>query len=158
MTQGAYARAYLKIPVWDAGDISAQVRRLAADRLQTLAEMERWKGEVSASVARSFSAWRQAIDQLAGMREERSPAFDRARTEAAFRAGALSQTEQEQEKLRARERELVLIEMNLLCYETEADLLEAIQANRGDLRAGLPMPSVVAASTPIPKDAPKDKP
>lgn len=141
MTRGLYARAYLKIPVWDAGDISAQVRRLGADRLNTLAEIERLKEEVSAAVARNFAAWRQAVDQLEKMREEQSPALDRAKTEAAFQSGALSLHDHEQERLRARERELVLVELNLLCYEAEAELLEAVQASRGDLRAGLPMPT-----------------
>lgn len=158
MTQGIYARAYLKIPVWDAGDITAQVRRLAADRLQTLAEIERLKGEVSASVAKNFAAWHQAIDQLAGIREEKSPATDRARTRAAYQAGALSNMDHEQELLRVREKEVVIVEMNLLCYESEADLLETIQAGRADLRAGLTMPSVANALAPAPNSKPEGKP
>lgn len=158
MTRGLYARAYLKIPAWDAGDISAQVRRLAADRLNTLAEIERLNGEISASVARTYDAWRHAIDRLAAMREEQSPALDRAKTLAAFQSGALSRADHEQERLRARERELVLTELNLLCYEAEAELLEAIQAGRADLLAGLPMPCAAAAPIPAQGDAPGEQP
>lgn len=136
--EGAYLKAMLKIPLWDAGAISAQTARLAAERTRTILEHEDLQAEITAAVAKAYTAWRRAIETL---NENDSTPYDpesrRKRADIRLELGDLSKSQHQTEIMCIREQESNRLNVNLTCYEAETDLLEAIQAERASFVAGL---------------------
>lgn len=136
--QGLYIKAMLKAPIWDAGEISAQVKKLSAERTRTLTELDDLEAGIAASVARAYGAWRRAEEAYFAVTHAADDSQDLLRKANIRRAlGDLSENQYRTEVLRANERQWSVIDAALACHEAEAELLEAVQAGREDLRAGL---------------------
>lgn len=133
--KGFYAHAFIRIPVWDAGDISAQVRRAEIEREHAEAEAEALKIKVVSEVVAAHAAWRKAVEAL---RTDRGPIEAEeiaARAGARLAAGDISPVEHEFELLRVLELGNRRSELVLECVKAESDLLEAMNADR-ELWAG----------------------
>jgi outer membrane protein TolC len=136
--EGVYLKAMLKVPLWDAGDISAQTAKLTAERTRSVLDSDDLQAEIAASVAKAYGAWRRAVETRAQTgRDKDDPADSRRRADIRRALGDLSTSQHQTELMRVREREWADLDANLACYEAEADLLEAIQADRSEWAAGL---------------------
>lgn len=124
--KGWYAHAFVRIPIWDAGDISAQVRRAEIEAEQAVLEEDALRHKVAAEVALAHAAWRKARESLRIYSGAGTAAEISARAEARYATGDISSSELEHERVRALELELRRFELVLECFKAETDLLEAM--------------------------------
>ena len=137
-TDGMYLKAMLKIPIWDAGEINAQTAKLAIERTRSLLERDDLQAEIAAATARSYGAWRRAVENHAeAVRNADSAKPAQRQAEIRHALGDLSTTQYQTELLRIHELAWTCMDANLACFEAESDLLENIQADQACFATGL---------------------
>lgn len=139
--EGVFARLGLKFRVWDGGETSARADKLQAQADGRKLEILAAETEIRTAVARAFMELQQAALARKTLAEDRKPREEATIADIRWRNGAMSRAERELAALRQAEHQVKTQERNLSCYEAEAALLEAIEATREQLAAGLPGPN-----------------
>jgi outer membrane protein TolC len=142
--QGGYAMLALEIPIWDAGETRARATQLAVKRDSLAIRIPELKSEISAGVSESYVRLRQAAGVLSAKTDDTAAEKVFREADVRFKLGGASPHEHEGAQLRLEAYRAEVQTANWACYEEEAQLLEALQATRADLAAGLP-PSEAAA-------------
>ena len=140
--EGGYAMLALEIPIWDAGATRARAEQLAAKRDSLEIRMPELESEISAAVSESYVRLRQAASTLGAKTDDTTAEKVFREADVRFTLGGASQHEHEGARLQLDAYRAEVQAANWACYEEEAQLLEALQATRADLAAGLPASEV----------------
>ena len=131
-------RLVVEIPLWDAGRTKAKAAELSAQsaglRLEVESLSERIVGEVTQSYLKSHAA-ALALQHAV---QDPLPGKEMSLAEVNWKNGVMSRLDFEQARLRLFESQARIAQRRWNCLEAEAELLDAVQASREDLAAGLP--------------------
>lgn len=135
---GAYGTLSLRIPLWDAGETAARVRRAQAESEALKVGITRLEGEVAQDVTAKHIALEQALSdrEAAAADVAAKEAFEKA--EIQRKSGAITEIEFARARVKFLESETVALARDFACHEQAARLLEALEATREDWSGGLP--------------------
>jgi outer membrane protein TolC len=135
--QGGYALLGLSVPIWTAGEISAQIRKLKAQEQGVHIEVTAMETRIVKSVTTAYLEWQRAIQTYNDAKSD--PKFEETvkTTELKYKQGAISAIDYELSRVSQADHEGDLLRKKWNCTETEADLLEAVEATPVELASGL---------------------
>jgi len=142
---GPFATVQLRVPVWDAGEVRARVRRLEARRKALDADSEELESATARGVATAFLALRTASQSLEAAQTDQQPLRRFQAAEVRFRSGRISSTELDVAHVQLAEHETAVLHREWDCFRARADLLAAIEATPTQLSAGLQPPDAGAS-------------
>jgi outer membrane protein TolC len=134
---GPYGSVQLRIPLWDAGETRANVERLEARRSALDVETAKLETELSKTIASTYAAMQEAFAAMQSLRADAQPEREFKSARIRHRSGELSPIAWEAAQLSRARHETLLRMKNWDCYRAQASLMEAVEASREELRAGL---------------------
>lgn len=141
---GPFATLRLRIPVWDAGEVRARVRRLEARHKALDADSHELESAAARGVATAFLALRMASQSLEAAQTDQRPLRRFRAAEVRFRRGRISGMELDAARLQLAQHETAVLRRKWDCFRARADLLAAIEATPTQLSAGLQPPDAGA--------------
>lgn len=148
------ARLVVEVPLWDAGRAKARAAELSSQHTGLLLEAESLLERIVREVTERHLKLRAAVFALETAVLDTLPGKEFRLAEVNWKNGQISQLEFEQARLRLFESEVRIAQRKWDCLEAETELLDAVQASREDLAAGLP-PASHAQPAAVPAERPR---
>jgi outer membrane protein TolC len=135
--EGPYALLALDIPLWDSGEIAAQVRKLKAQEGALRIELEALKLRIIQDVTTRYSELQKTVQDYQSGVADRAAADEWKSAEAKYRLSQISGEEYALAGLKWAEYQGRTLQKKWTCFETESRLLEAVEATAEDWIGGL---------------------
>lgn len=143
---GFFAALTLEIPIWDGGEISGRVRALEAKRRAIDSGLLMLEARITQEALKAYAELRQAFVEYEMERKNEKPSEEARTAEARWRSGEINELEYRSQLFAFAEQQASVARKNIACYEAEVALWEALQADAGQIRAGLRMPAPAGGS------------